>query len=105
MIAIKTARRLRSFFAVLGAFLLIVGAIALIAPTGDRSFSSSYLSWLVGVPAFVGIWFAVEWCGTLVLDRPFWKEMPSAMRVILLVFLVVLIIVAYLYFVEGIRFP
>lgn len=105
MIAIRTARRLRNFFAVIGALLLIVGAIALFAAAGDRSFSSAYLYWIVGVPAFVGIWFAVEWCSTLVLQRPFWKEMTSAARIILLVLLLAVIIVAYFYFVVGIRFP
>lgn len=97
MIAIKTIRRVRSFLAVLSIFVLIVGCFTLVSPVRDYTFSHSYVWWLVGVPAYLGVWFVLEWCGTFLLELPFWQKMPSVLRIIFLVLLIVLVVVAYLF--------
>ena len=105
MLSIKTKRRLAEFAWVLGAFLAIVGVFALFSLSKYASYADSYLWSLWHVPALLGLWVALEWSGTFLLDRPFWNNMSSPVRVILLVALICLIVVAYLYFVEGIRLP
>ena len=105
MLSIKTKRRLAEFSWVLGAFLAAVGVFALFSLSHYTSFIDSYLWSLVYLPAMLGLWIALEWSGTFLLDRPFWNNMPSPVRVVLIVALICLIVVAYLYFVEGIRLP
>jgi hypothetical protein len=75
-------------------YALIVLGLTLYSPAPDLPFSVAYGRWLLGIPATLAVWFTIEYIGTWSMDRPFWNNMPSWGRIVLLVLLIAIIAAA-----------
>lgn len=95
MLSFNTIRRLRIFIIGLAIFLSIVGVLAYFSPQKDNGFADSFRWWLIGLPAFLIFWFALESFGTWILGRNIWQRMPSPVRIGILVLFIVLVVVAF----------
>ena len=58
------------------------------------AFDASFAKWFIGLPIVLITYAMLEWLGSKLLALSFWEKMPSAVRVLLLVFIIALVAVA-----------
>ena len=78
----------RFALSVFAAYVLLVAVVAMLFPQARMSFVSSFGWWLAAIPVGLVTYAAFEFLSTKVLELPFWKHMPSWMRILLLVMLI-----------------
>lgn len=66
--------------------------LGLLFPQNSGTFWESFRWWVLAIPIGLAAWLGLEWCGTTVLGFSFWRKMPSAVRVLLLVAIIVIVI-------------
>ena len=94
LLAQRTRQRLKFLLVCLAVYAIAVLVLALVAPAPNVSFAVAYGRWLVGIPAALVVWAALELLATWSLERQFWRRMPSWVRVALLVAILAAVAVA-----------
>jgi hypothetical protein len=93
-LASRTHRWVRGSSLVLLALVGVAAMLGLLFPQNGGTFWESLRWWIVGIPIGLVAWLGLEWCGTTVLGLWFWQKMPSAVRVLLLVAIIVFATIA-----------
>lgn len=92
--ASRTHQRFKVASLVLLALVGVAAVLGLLFPQNGGTFWESFRWWVVGIPIGLAAWLGLEWYGTTVLGFSLWQKMPSAVRVLLLVAIIVIVIIA-----------
>lgn len=90
----RTQKRVKVASLVLLALVGVAAVLGLLFPQSGGTFWDSFRWWVLGIPIGLAAWLGLEWCGTTMLGFSFWQRMPSAVRVLLLVAIIVIVMIA-----------
>jgi membrane protease YdiL (CAAX protease family) len=93
----RTKQKIRVVISICLGYALLVAILAFAFPSEGKSFESSYLYWLVGLPAILFFYGIIERPITRKLNPPFWRGMSAWRRILLVVLCVALGVVAILF--------
>ena len=96
----KSRKRIRTIGIAIIIYALVLGVLTILFPFHGVSYFETFRKWFIAVPVFLVISFGSEWVGTKVFSLSFWQEMPSIARISLLVFCLISVVVAAIYFRE-----